>query len=751
MKVDRGNNNIINLGRIRYTFKSVTIMAGVAFLSGIVFLLYFPFTAKFPFIWPVSGLALAGLMGSKRKLFIYTTVINFLVMAVSRILIYGNWRWNVALSILEIFNIVAISLILRNLNVNRYIFTQVRKMNIFLAVTAVVTVFFGIFSIFIQPVHLQNMVGLEWAIWIVSVIPSLWIFTPLILSYFRRFERLEIDGTVIMRPGSYNPLATLLAILGSVSMSIILFNIEFTTYTGLLIILLAVPLMLFLATRLESLPFMIVLAILGEAAIIHVYNHLGQSGFENADELASLFTAKLFNLIFSGSLIIISVLVRYLEYQKNFVFRGKQEFAANFLDSHLGMFHADLYGEILRVNNTFKNILGYATVGEIYAALANDPTAIFHSPEDLVAYRQLFTRQIGWVDRPIHLRSKSGEMIPVEIAGRPWTEHSEHSFVEVIVTDQRQFLALNARLSRSEESLRLAAEAGGIGVWEEHSLDGVIFVNSVFERWFPGAENPGETNLRALRQKVDPAMMPFYDQLIGTIDSGYLDYVKTELRMYANGLGWRTFNISGNRIQNSDGSFSSRWIGTIIDISDQKARMVEVAQTNQNLRRQLDENNRMRDLVIQNAVRDLNTNLYTKNYLEDLFKARINSPDRKSIQLQLIMLDIEKGTGLLKEFKHEDARQILIMLADILRQNFKSADQIGKFKTYTFGVLTEEEDEDLIGLRLNQTIADMDAAMLNHFNRTLKLRSCRVLYPQNATTWEELIDIAEKTLVGTRL
>ena len=751
MKVDRGSNNIINLGSIRYTYKSVTILAGVAFLSGIVSLLAFPFTTKFPFIWPVSGLALAGLMGSKKKLFVYTTIINFLVMAVSRGLIHGNWRWNVAISILEILNIVAIALILRSLKVNRYIFTQVRKINIFLYVTAVVTVFCGLFSIFIQPVHIQSMVGLEWALWIISVMPSLWIFTPLILSYFRRYERLEIDGTIIMKPRSYSPQETLLVIGGSIVLSIILLSIEFTTYTGLLIILLAVPMMLFLSTRLDSLPFMIVLTILGDAAMVHVYLNLNQFVFIEPDVLANLFTAKLFFVIFSGTLIIISVLFRHLEHQKNFVFRGRQEFAANFLDSHLGMFHTDLNGEILRVNNTFKNILGFETNDDIYKVLRTDPTAIFYNPDDVATYRQLFSRQNGWVDQPIRLRSKFGEMIQVEIAGRPWMEHSERSFVEVIVTDQRQILVRNSRLTRSEESLRLAAEAGGIGVWEEHTSEGGMYVNSVFERWFPCPENSSQTNLRSLRQKVDPAMLPLYDQLMSTIDSGYLDYVKTELRMHANGLGWRTFNISGNRIQNADGSFSSRWIGTIIDISEQKARMIEVAQTNQNMRRQLDENNRMRDLVIQNAVRDPNTNLFTKNYLEGWFKARVNSPDRLPNQVQLIMLEIDKGAGLLKEFKHEETRQILIILADILRQKFKSTDQIGKLKTFTFAVLTEEEDEELVALHLNQTIADMDAAMLNHFHRTLKLRSCEVFYPQNATTWEELIESAEKSLAGTRI
>lgn len=751
MKVDRGSNNIINLGSIRYTYKSVTILAVVTFLSGIVSLLFFPFTSKFPFIWPVSGLALAGLMGSKKKLFVYTTVINFLVMAVSRGLIGGNWRWNVALSILEIFNVVAIALILRSLKVNRYIFTHVRKINIFLSVTAVVTIFCGLFSIFIQPVHIQSLVGLEWALWIVSVMPSLWIFTPLILSYFRRFERVEIDGTIIMKPRGYSPQETLWAIAGSIALSIILLSIEFSTYTGLLIILLAVPLMLYLATRLDSLPFMIVLAIVGEASIAHVYLHLNQFIFSDPEVLANLFTAKLFFVIFSGTLIIISVLIRHLEHQKNFVFRGRQEFAANFLNSHLGMFHTDLNGEILRVNKTFKDMLSFETDDDVYQALSADPMAIFYNPDDLATYRQLFTRPNGWAEQPIRMRSKFGEMVPVEITGRPWMEHSEQSFVEVIVTDQRQILVQSSRLTRSEESLRLATEASGIGVWEEHASEGGIYVNSVFERWFPVAENSSQTNLRSLRPNVDPAMLPVYDQLMSTIDSGYLDFVKTELRMHANGLGWRTFIISGNRIQNTDGSFSSRWIGTIIDISEQKARMVEVAQTNQNLRRQLDENNKMRDLVIQNAVRDPNTNLFTKNYLEDWFKARVNSRNRSPNQVRLIMLEIDKGAGLLKEFKHEATRQILIILADILRQNFKGTDQIGKLKTYTFAILTEEEDEELVALHLNQTIADMDAAMLNHFNRTLKLRSCEIFYPQNATTWEELIERAEKSLSGTRI
>lgn len=751
LKFDRGNKNIINVGSVRYTLKSVTILAGVSFLSSILALLYVPFTDKFPFIWPASGFALAGLMGSKRKLFVYVAVANFLVMAVSRGLVNGNWRWNVALSILEIANVIAITLILRSFNINRYIFTQVHKINLFLGISAAITIFIGIGSIFIQPAHWEAMVGLEWGLWVISILPSLWIFTPLILSYYRRFERLDVDGTIIMKPLHSDPWESIWAVTGSVAVSILLFNLKFTMISGLLIILIAIPLMMLLATRLDSMPFMIVLTVLGEAAITHVY--LDHRHLLNSDptELSNLFTAKLFYLIFSGTLIIISVLIQYLEYQKNFVFRGRLEFAANFMDSHLGMFHANLSGQILRVNNTLKNILGYTNLPEIYAKLSEDPMAIFFSEEDVDLYRQMVSRQFGWVDLPIRLRSQNDESIPVEIAGRPWMEHSERTFIEVIVTDQRPALLANARLVQSEESLRLATQSGGIGTWEERISKGEIIVNSVFEDWFPLPEDSSRYTLGSLRQQVDPAMLPIFDQLAKTIDSGYLDYIKAELRMKAEGRGWRFFNINGQRLQNSDGTFSDRWAGTIVDISDQNTRIVELTQSNQNLRRQLEENNKMRDMVLQNAVRDQVTNLFTKNYLEELIKPRLDPQNGSSKTVHLIMLEIDKGAGLLKEYKYTETREILLMLADILRQHFKSTDQIGKLKTYTFCVFTEEDDEDSIALRLNKVSTEMDAAMLNHYKRTLRLRSCRVSYPHDATTWEELIEAAEKTLDSYRI
>lgn len=744
LSFDRGTKNKTVTGFVDVSFISTSISAGVTLLISIWFLHALPFSDKFSVIWPASGIMLATLMVNGRKAFYYSIIAHGLAMVAARGLMTSNWLGATFTTTLELINIVGIAFILRNLNVNRYIFTNVRKLSLFLTASALLSIFIGLFSMFLPPYRWQNQVSMEWGIWVLTVIPSFWIVTPLILSYLRKYERAEIDGSLERQPIDIDARQVAISLVIGIICAVALYNIPFSFTSGIILMMVAIPLLLFAAVRWQSLPFLILLTVIGESGINHAY--LFHQGFipSHPLEMAPLITAKFIYLILSGSLLTISVLISFLGEQKGLVYRTRDEFAANFVDSHIGMFHARTDGKIERGNTSLAHLLGYSDRDEIDNALEEDPNCFFYTEEDLASFLRLIEQKYGWADAPLTLRDKKGDPIEVEVAGRPWMEANQRAFIEVIVTDLNKVVVTNHHLFAIEERFRLAAEAGGVGIWEIDNTKGKLYLNDVMERWFGPATNSLAVDLADLSQMIDPAMRVEFDRIISKINSGSDDFFEVETRAKALGLGWRVFNFTGKRLLDANDQPLDRWVGTAWDTTDEFEQRTRLNQANQKLRAESEDNRKLRDTIARSAAHDMATGLYTRNHMQTLYteKTLLNN----GASHNLLMIELRDGSVILRSVGFDKAQKIITLLGEITKMHFRSTDHVGRMNTFMLGVITDLVDEDEIRMRLNKVMVDFDAAMLADHNNTFLLRNAIATYPTHGSAWTELVNRAEELL-----
>jgi diguanylate cyclase (GGDEF)-like protein/PAS domain S-box-containing protein len=110
------------------------------------------------------------------------------------------------------------------------------------------------------------------------------------------------------------------------------------------------------------------------------------------------------------------------------------------------------------------------------------------------------------------------------------------------------------------------------------------------------------------------------------------------------------------------------------DITDRKAAERQVQQANEDLAAQLAENQKLQELLREQALRDALTGLYNRRFLQETLDRELAEASRTQTPLSLLMLDVDFFKELNDTYGHAAGDVVLQTIAGLLQQQFRAMD-----------------------------------------------------------------------------
>lgn len=275
-----------------------------------------------------------------------------------------------------------------------------------------------------------------------------------------------------------------------------------------------------------------------------------------------------------------------------------------------------------------------------------------------------------------------GEQISVELKwshrdGRPvhsrcWAQTRQRPDGSVIlegtVSAITELRGIQAELQRSEERYRLLAENAWEVIWTM-AMDGTItYVSPAVQRM------RGFTPEEAVRQTLDEINPPesaarvadYYRRVFTAIESGTEPPVfRGEQEYYRKDGSIMTGELQVIPHIDSDGQVVEL-LGVTRDISDRKMFEAELTRL---------------------AVTDPLTGLWNRRHTTEMLSADLAHAQRRGQPLSLLMVDVDRFKSINDTFGHQTGDRVLIGVANLLRDQVRNNDVVGRWGGEEFIVL----------------------------------------------------------------
>ncbi|MBF0550243.1 MAG: PAS domain S-box protein [Deltaproteobacteria bacterium] len=186
-------------------------------------------------------------------------------------------------------------------------------------------------------------------------------------------------------------------------------------------------------------------------------------------------------------------------------------------------------------------------------------------PPPLAIDHQVFLQEVLRQGRPIHFSEQLYGQLYDQSFYPIWDEHSQMSFVAIIIQDMSDYHLKEQMLHRSETRLLRMQQVAQVGYWERNLVTGQVFWSSEFYRllgYEPGEVSPGLDSLKSHLTPNDwTRFKTFYRD---AIRSGKIFRLEAQLRRKDG--AWRFFDVQGG-VEGSEGQWLS---GTLHDITERK-------------------------------------------------------------------------------------------------------------------------------------------------------------------------------------
>ena len=134
-------------------------------------------------------------------------------------------------------------------------------------------------------------------------------------------------------------------------------------------------------------------------------------------------------------------------------------------------------------------------------------------------------------------------------------------------------------------------------------------------------------------------------------------------------------------------------IGMSTDISEQKKLEKKLEQSNNELQYKIDEITKLQATLWEQATQDPLTQLFNRRYFNEISKNEILKAERSGNPLALLLIDADHFKKVNDAFGHNIGDQVLIKLAEIMRNQCRQTDIICRFGGEEFVILMPEIDK----------------------------------------------------------
>jgi diguanylate cyclase (GGDEF)-like protein/PAS domain S-box-containing protein len=286
-------------------------------------------------------------------------------------------------------------------------------------------------------------------------------------------------------------------------------------------------------------------------------------------------------------------------------------------------------------------------------------------------------------------RHKSGAEVPVEVNTRAFTHDGREYFLS-IARDIRQRLALERDQNNRDAQLRYALAEASDGLWDWNLLTDEVFFSPQLARMLGYGPHEMKPDSTTWSNNIHPEDAPRVHLIMEEHLEDRRERFEAEYRLRNRNGHYLWLHDRGRVCDRDAQGKPNRIVGMVQNITDQKAT----------------------ELALQNlALRDPLTGLPNRRECDQVLGQRLEICRRLNVPLGMCFFDLDHFKRVNDTFGHAVGDQVLLRVAQTVRQGIRSSDDLFRWGGEEFLLLcTNTGLHDLLALidKLRQKLAHID-------------------------------------------
>lgn len=229
----------------------------------------------------------------------------------------------------------------------------------------------------------------------------------------------------------------------------------------------------------------------------------------------------------------------------------------------------------------------------------------------------------------------------------------------------------------------------------------------------------------------------------------FMEYHREEVELPSNPV--RTFEVISTPILNEGGNLEGRVV-LAYDVTERKKLENALTSANRELQIQLEENERLRAQLQEQAIRDPLTGVFNRRYFTESLESETARAAREIIPFSLIVLDVDHFKKVNDTFGHKCGDLVLKSLASFLVENTRRSDIVCRYGGEEFVILMPDAAVDDARDRAELFRQKFEALSHSYENNQIKVTfSAGVAsFPVHADSGESLLVAADGALYRSK-
>lgn len=229
----------------------------------------------------------------------------------------------------------------------------------------------------------------------------------------------------------------------------------------------------------------------------------------------------------------------------------------------------------------------------------------------------------------------------------------------------------------------------------------------------------------------------------------FLEYTREEVEIPGNPP--RTLEVIMTPILNRENNVEGRVI-LAYDITDRKNLEQELKTANETLQTQLEENERLRIQLQEQAIRDPLTGVFNRRYFSETLEKETARAQRENSPFSVFILDVDHFKKFNDTYGHKCGDLVLQSLANFLIENTRRSDIVCRYGGEEFVVLMPDASMESAYERAEYFRRQFAELTIQYAGQPLKCTFSAGIasYPQHGTSGESLLGYADEALYTSK-
>jgi len=161
----------------------------------------------------------------------------------------------------------------------------------------------------------------------------------------------------------------------------------------------------------------------------------------------------------------------------------------------------------------------------------------------------------------------------------------------------------------------------------------------------------------------------------------------------------------------------------------------------------------LRETLREQSIRDPLTRLFNRRFLEESLERELQIASRKKQAISVLFLDLDHFKRFNDTFGHDAGDMVLLALADLFREFFRSTDICCRYGGEEFAIILPESSAQDAAARADELRVAVKRLRLKYKKQTLgplSLSAGVAAFPQHGSTSDDLLKIADQCLYQSK-